>query len=180
MAISKRAQLAVMVMLLLMVTACSKSKEWLEVHQQAMELYKHEKYDAAITLEKEALVIAHNDGPNVTNVASSLFSLGSYNRKKGQNDEAESFYKQAIMVFDKTGSPKVVIFIGDLAQMYIDLGRYAEAEPLLERYLSIVEKENNRGAVAAGLDALAQVYKGTGRMFQYTYTLERAAKVRQE
>ncbi len=170
----------VMAMLLLILTACSKDKEWQDIHQQAMALYKHEKYDAAIVMEKNALVIAHHDGPNFTNVASSLFSLAAYNRKIGQIDEAVSLYKQAIMVFDRTGSTQVIVFIGDLAQFYIDLGRYAEAEPLLERYLSIAEKDYNKEVIATGLDAMAAVYKGTGRLYQYNVTVEQAEKMRRQ
>ena len=62
-------------------------------------------------------------------------------------------------------NPQVSIILNDLALLYQHQGRYADAEPLLQRALAIDEKAfgPNHREVAASLHNLAELYRTQGR-----------------
>lgn len=167
-------------MSLIFVTAVfnNDNEEWPELHSKSRKLFEQGSYAAAIDMEKKALVIAHNDEHDDDRIARSLFSLGSFSRKNGQLIEAEAFYKQTIFLWNKTKSSDMEIVLGELAQMYMEQGRFVEAEPLLIRYFYMVEKRGDHEEIALRLEALAIVYKETGRVYQYKTTVARVKKIR--
>ncbi|MBH1969910.1 tetratricopeptide repeat protein [Moraxellaceae bacterium AER2_44_116] len=167
-------------MLLILVVAVSNNntRKWPELHSKSRVLFEQGSYAAAIDMEKKALVIAHNDENDDDRVARSLYSLAHFSRKSGQFVEAEAFYKQAIFLWNKTKSSDMEIVLGDLAQMYMEQGRFSEAEPLLMRYLHVTEKRGDQGEIVLRLEALAIIYKETGRIYQYKTTVTRVKKIR--
>ena len=75
--------------------------------------------------------------------------------------------------------PVVATSLNNLATLYVDQGRYAEAEPLLKRALGIMEKTApNHPNLATLLDNLAELYTNMGRDDEAEKLLARAKRIR--
>jgi len=103
----------------------------------------------------------------------------------GRFREAETLYRQAIMILEKALGPDhsdVAMALNNLASVYQDEQRYAEAEPLFQRALSI--KERTLGEmhpdVATIANNLGSMYHYQEKYSQAEPLLLRSLKIREK
>jgi tetratricopeptide (TPR) repeat protein len=135
-------------------------------------LHKGDRVNAELLLKESLAILEKGLGPDNPNVARSLRSLGwfYYQHDVQHRDKAEPLFKQALAIEEKAlGSdhPEVSGFLGALAQVYRDQGRYTEAEPLYQRALAIEEKargqDSDDSAVIESRELLAELYRSQGK-----------------
>ena len=76
----------------------------------------------------------------------------------------------------------MAVSLNNLAYLYRDQGKYAEAEPLFQRSLAIVEKvlgPENPG-LAASLNNLASLYRDQGKYAEAEPLLQRSLAIREK
>ena len=78
--------------------------------------------------------------------------------------------------------PDVASSVTNLARLYVDLGRYADAEPLLKRALAIWEKAlgSDHPDVALSLNNLAVLYSNQGRYVDAELLYKQALTIREK
>jgi tetratricopeptide (TPR) repeat protein len=113
-----------------------------------------------------------------------LDRVGRYLHQRASYAEAESFYQQALEIYEQVPGPEhpdVAITLSNLASLYWDQSRYALAEPLLLRSLSILEQAlgPDHPDVAISLNALALLYKAQDRYAQAVPIFLRALSIRE-
>ncbi|MCZ6661119.1 MAG: tetratricopeptide repeat protein, partial [bacterium] len=90
--------------------------------------------------------------------------------------------KRALAINEKTlgtDHPDVALSLNNLALLYFAQGQYAQAEPLYNRALGILEKTvPNHPNLAALLDNLADLYTNMGRGDEAKKLLDRARRIR--
>jgi len=130
---------------------------------------------AAVALHQALELAAADTNTLVLNqLAHSLGHLGKALRDQGKLPRAESALRQALaLAIARWGeeAPETTAIRGDLAQLYFDLGRYDEAEPLYLKALEL-SPESRRAAVKPPLkEALARL----GQLYAATDKPERVA-----
>ncbi len=121
--------------------AYAQEKLWDELNNKFNMLYQQEQILEAGKVAKEAMKIAEEDfGSEHPNVAISLNNLALICQSQGKYAEAESLFKSALAIIEKTLSPDVAALLSNLAYFYQSQRKYAKAEPLLRRELAIVVK----------------------------------------
>jgi hypothetical protein len=88
--------------------------------------------DGAIDAESKALAIAEQSTPHGTRVFNGLRSLAALHNMKGLKTESASFYERALAISRQTPDCDASLIFDDLAALYRDLGRSAEAEALVQ------------------------------------------------
>lgn len=99
-------------------------------------------------------------------VSSGCLGLGRVDFQSGNNAEAELVFRMALAMDEKTlggNDPRLALDLCDLADLLIATGRFAEAEPLAERALTIDEAAGNQSGVATDLNNLGRIAQATGR-----------------
>jgi tetratricopeptide (TPR) repeat protein len=85
----------------------------------------------------------------------------------GRNKEAESIYTQALPIKEQAlgaSHPSVARMLGNLGLIYLDEGRYRDAEGAFRRSLAVLEHAPGEEAdVARTLDNFANAYEAQGR-----------------
>jgi tetratricopeptide (TPR) repeat protein len=78
--------------------------------------------------------------------------------------------------------PDVATVLNNLAELYQDQGRYADAEPLLKRALKIIEKSSgpNDSNFMTGLNNLALIYALQGRYADVEPLFKRSLAIREK
>ena len=79
-------------------------------------------------------------GPDHADVAQGLNNLAALYARQGRNAEAERFFKQSVVTFEKTlgpNHPELAGVLDNLAGLYKDQGRYADARELYKRSAAI-------------------------------------------
>ena len=136
--------------------------EWLE---------KNERSDEAAVALNKALELAAADTNTLvlSQLAHSFGHLGNVLRDQGKVPHAESALRQAlVLAIARWGEedPETIAIRGDLAQLYFDLGRYHQAEPLYLKALEL-SPESRRAAgnppLKEALERLGKLYAVTGR-----------------
>lgn len=139
-------------------------KEWDNLNQEVMSLYKQGQYGHAVVLAKKELKVAEkNAGKNHPDVASSLNNLAELYRTQGKYAEAEPLYKRALEINKKTlgpNHPDIAVGMHNLVLLYLSQGKYEQAEPLCKSSLAIREKalDPDDLDIAVSLSDLAGVY----------------------
>src|SRR5436190_1454768 len=138
------------------------------LNQQALELNKQGRYDAAIPLAERALAIYEKAlGPDHPDVATALANLALSYQSKRDYARAEPLLQRALAIHEKALGPEhpdVASTLNSLAGLYRTRGDYAHAEPLYQRALAIYEKRlgPNDPNVASILTNLAILYQSRG------------------
>jgi tetratricopeptide (TPR) repeat protein len=116
-------------------------EEAIRLNQQVLELYKQGKYNEAIPLAEQAIVISTTIlGENHLLTATSLNNLALLYDSQGRYAEAEPLYQQALAITKQQlgeNHPSTATSLNNLAGLYESQGRYAEAEPLYQQALAI-------------------------------------------
>jgi CHAT domain-containing protein/tetratricopeptide (TPR) repeat protein len=137
-------------------------------------------YRRALASREKALGRQHPE------VVSTLTDLADLYRAQGRTTEAEALLKVAPVIQGKTIEPANEAIEADQlnkrAMVLFQVGRYAEAEPLWTRALTIVEKMFGSGHpdVATALHNLALVQDRQGRYAQAEPLLKRALAIQEK
>ncbi|MEI7590291.1 MAG: CHAT domain-containing tetratricopeptide repeat protein [Deltaproteobacteria bacterium] len=111
--------------------------------------------------------------------------MGNISLRNGNHIAAESRYKRALAIREKSlgpDHPDVVFVLSNLAVLYEAIGNFAEAEPLLKRALAI--KEKSLGAehpdVAEYLQYMAAFYYLTSNFAEVGPLFKRALAIKEK
>jgi len=157
-----------------------------QLTQQAFDLYQAGRYNEAMSLAEEALLIHREQlGERHPDVALSLNNLAGLYSAQGRYGEAEPLHQEALLIRrEQLGKhhPDVARSLSNLATLYEGQGRYGEAEPLLQEALSI-QREQLGGRhldVALSLNNLAGLYRAQGRYEEAEPFHQEALSIRRE
>ncbi len=126
------------------------------------------KYELAEPLYKRCLEI-HEKAPGYElNVVGDLANLAVVKARLNQFAEAEKLSRRAMKILEDRGAadkPVATIGLGVLADVYLAVGKFTQAEALYKRCLAITEPDADKSAVARAnvpsyLIKLAEVAKG--------------------
>jgi tetratricopeptide (TPR) repeat protein len=152
-------------------------------------------YTESQSLYQRALdLLAKFGGAGTQDQGRVMSSLARVYQDLGRYGDAESMFKQALGIFEKVLSSyfpnpakrrndRAIMFIGDvamsltdLAELYIDLGRQTEAEPLLRRAIDMRESAQKVDSLelAGSLVSLGRVYSNLDRAQEAEPLLKRA------
>ncbi len=96
-----------------------------------------------------------------------LLPAGEMTLEMGEYQRAEEWLEHLLAIREQEGNEdaELALALNDLAVVYMDQGRYAEAEPLYKRSLEIYEQSlgKEHPHVAAALNNLAWLYYEQGR-----------------
>ncbi len=91
--------------------------------------------------ERQVLTIYRRaPGKYRNDVATTLFDIGDFAMRQHNNQEAESFLKEAVQSYELYGGPKskyLALAEARLGTLYLDERRYPEADALLQKALAI-------------------------------------------
>ncbi len=117
-------------------------------------------------------------------IPETLRELGLVTFNLGRQDEAESFWRRALQARESALGPAHPSVAGDaysLGSLYIRQGRFAEAEPLLERSVTLYESAGVPDLdLARSLHALGVAQHALARYEGARVTLERALAIREQ
>lgn len=124
---------------------------------------KQEKFDDAALFFNKALAIYDINGGHADNLAAVLYNMGQLSEQRGQDSDAEAYFKRAIEVDEKTlgyEDPEVDTDLRALAGFYYRKNNLKDAITLYERSLSIREKTygQEHPNVAISLTTLGAIY----------------------
>ena len=139
--------------------------------------------ELARTAHKQALAIRAREkalGPE--NPCLNNFLAWLY-QGQGRYAEAESLYKQSLVIFEKALGPEhpdVAQSLNNLGELYRAQGKYSKAEPLYKRSLAIWEKAlgPEHPNMAQGLENYAALLRKTNREAEATRMEARAKAIR--
>jgi tetratricopeptide (TPR) repeat protein len=129
-----------------------------------------------------AVKVAERLTLNLETAAKILNEVALYNKARAAWVEAESLYKHAIIMGEKTVGPEhpqFAVSLNNLAELYRVTSRFTEADPLYRRALAIREKTlgPDHPDVAQSLNNLASIYRTVGRYGEAESFLDRAIAI---
>jgi CHAT domain-containing protein/tetratricopeptide (TPR) repeat protein len=145
-----------------------------------LQLYQEGKADEAMAeaLKFEAVAKAAF-GVNHTNYAIALNHLGMAHALKIRLKEAESYYRRALAIWEKTNSPHTTLVLNNLAGIYSGVGRHTEALEAGRRVLAIFEKAHGRNHpnVAGALGIVGAALSEIGRLDEAETVIKRRLEI---
>ena len=147
------------------------------------QLYGAEKYrEASAAAEILVDLTRRRYGEERSEFADALNKLARSKGKLEPKGEAEALHRRSIAIYEKALGPNHsavdLAFMG-LAELYKVLGRYAEAEHLLQLSLAGFEKRSGPGSRDLGLPALAALYEAQGRFAEAEELYQRSIATRE-
>ncbi len=112
------------------------------LNQQVNQLYSEGKFNEAILVAEQALILAKSLHPgDHPDVATSLNNLAALYESQGRYEKAEPLFQQALEMTKrlfKGDHPDVATSLNNLAALYNSQGRYEKAEPLYLKSLEMI------------------------------------------
>ncbi len=135
------------------------------------------RYDEALNFYERALQIREKAyGPLQRSVADTLDRLAALHASQGRLSEAERYYKRSVKVSGAFGEVPDLAALTGLAALYRDLGRYEEAESLLELVAKTLDESVDDLTPPQSLSAVADFYREQGRLAEAEPLYDRALK----
>ncbi|HEU0184151.1 MAG TPA: CHAT domain-containing tetratricopeptide repeat protein [Blastocatellia bacterium] len=154
--------------------------------QEGLKLLGAGKYGEALPLVERSREIRERLlGPEHSDVAEALRSLGKLYKGIGDYAKAEPFYKRALAILEKVQGlehPGVATVVDDLAMLYLYKGEYEKSELLHQRALSVREKVlgPEHPDVATSLHNLAGLHYERGEYLKAESLFQRAIEIREK
>ncbi|MEM8559348.1 MAG: serine/threonine-protein kinase, partial [Bacteroidota bacterium] len=130
--------------------------------------YEQGMFDEATELLGRALVLrSAQTPPDVVALARTQHLLGMLTHESGDLGRADSLFQASLAVREEIARPQdVAATLSSLGLLRSDEGRYAEAEPILQRALTLQREHlgTDHPETATTLYHLAQLYWTTGRL----------------
>jgi TonB family protein len=138
------------------------------LNAQAVALHNQGKYEEAVKLQKQALVVWEKEfGKEHKLIATGSTNLGEMYQALKRYDEAANAYRRALKVKEKLLGPEhpdLVVLVIKLGWMHHGIAQAAEAEALFKRAIAIREKQGaDSPDLAEPLLNLAALYRKLGR-----------------
>jgi len=158
----------------------ARADELVEAGSRGIELFRAERYEAALPHFRRALELAEaRFGADSPAIAVELNNLAEVYRLLGRHDEALPLYERALALDrrqEQVDPVGLATTLNNLALTYRAQGRLDEAEPLYLRSLELLEEAlgNNHPDIAKSLNNLAVLYRQQGRPERARPLLERA------
>lgn len=152
-------------------------------YSESLRLYRKGVYDKAQPLAEHALELAERTlGPDQTEVASPLNTLGLICSARGDYNRAEGLFQRALAINEKAfgkDSLAAAEVADNLAQNYNGKANYAEAERLARRAHDVREKSlgTDHFLVAASLETLGEIFLAKSEYSNARVFADRALKV---
>jgi len=157
---------------------------WGQLNEQVVELYNQGKFNAAIHIAEQALILAQSLHPgDHPHVAASLTNLATLYRSEARYAEAERLSLQALEMSKRLFNgdhPDVAQSLNNLATLYYSQGRNEKAEPLYLQALEMTKRlfNGDHPDVAAIMNNLGQLYDSQGRYADAEPLLKKALEMR--
>jgi diguanylate cyclase (GGDEF)-like protein len=134
-------------------------------------------YDRAIEYYRQLLGEYEKHG-QASDVADTLFNIGSTAETKGDFAGAELHYRRALATFQKLGRPKDVAFTKRaLGSALMKQGRAAEALGLLDEAVAFYDRGHDDGNLAAARQFRGMAYRRVGRLSEALAELDAARRI---
>ena len=146
------------------------------VTQTGMRHYNSGNYREALRLFLQAKDMTVQTKVTDLEMANLLAGLAETQRSMGQFAESEANFKQALAMLDKLPQAKDLLpLYNDLAWLYMDEGRYAEAEAMWKKAESDSQTdENMRRMEYLPINNLARLYFAWGKLGEGSQYLQKA------
>jgi class 3 adenylate cyclase/tetratricopeptide (TPR) repeat protein len=120
--------------------------------------------DKAAPLVERALELAEQSG-NIVARGEAAFGKGELHRIRGESDESESWFKQALDLFNEAGrSWGIALTSKALARLAWEAGEPKRAEKLLRESIRLLAPQQERGTLCESQRLLAQLLLAEGRV----------------
>jgi len=96
--------------------------------------------DSAMLLLRRALTVRSAQDPNSLETALTMSALSEALSAKEKHAEAEEMSRKAVAIVEKLGHPDYMLIAAKLAAVQVKLGKYSEAEKVLQKVMSEREK----------------------------------------
>ena len=141
--------------------------DWQQMHNHVAELLVQRRYAELLPAALQTLRVAESTfGVLHPATAVSTYDVALAYDALHQHGEAETFYRRALTLEEKTLGPnslEIPKFLNNLAMLYFNNHRELEAEPLLQRALDMLQRSPDPAARAnmiGPLMNLAAIYRG--------------------
>jgi tetratricopeptide (TPR) repeat protein len=167
-------------MLLWVGVALGDEATWNYLMQQGTSAYKQRDYIEATARFELALTETFGFAPDDPRIAGNLNSLADSYRARQRYGDAESNYRKAIAILEKTNHsqlPRVLLNLGDVQAI---LGQREQAEASYRSAQSVLEKANGPGhpSVAAVLTVhIAPLYRATQQWKELATLYEKSLEI---
>ncbi|TAG74911.1 MAG: tetratricopeptide repeat protein [Oscillatoriales cyanobacterium] len=157
---------------------------WEQLNEQVGELYYQGKFNEAIEIAEQALILAQSLHPgDHPHVALSLNNLAYLYEYQGRYAEAEHLYLQALEMIKclfPGNHPDVALSLNKLASLYESQGHYADAEHLYLQALEMWQRlfNGDHPYAVTNLDNLALLYYSQGRYTDAVPLSQKALEMR--
>ena len=137
--------------------------EWEEKNHAAMQALQQGKKEEAKSLLLDALKLANAFGQQDIRLGATLNNLASIHDSEGKYVDAEKYYEQALLIFEKSphpDNPGLIAILTNLARLEGNQSEFAKASFNYKRALELEEKllGTQHCDVALTLCALADIY----------------------
>lgn len=153
------------------------------VHELACRLSDQGRYEEAEPLFDRALLIARSElPPGHPALGIYSHSMGRLRHTTGRLRQAENLYKEALAHADQMPQPEAAATHNDLGSLYHQQRRYAKAEPLLKRAVSLAKQSfpSDHLNIAICLNNLAALYFARRRYADAELLYQQALAIRRK
>ncbi len=156
---------------------------WEKENREAQEFYNNNKYDEAQKHWKNAIDLAEKAQKIDPGVATYLTKLALVQDKLGNPSESERLYELAMRHMEGlvgATNQRFADFLPDLAQLYSDHGKDAQAEELYKKLLNIRQKGLNKDdpKIADALEIYEKFLRNNNRPDEAQILSEKARSIR--
>lgn len=147
--------------------------------------YDNGQYSDAEQAWNAALKEAQSFGANDSRLATTINNLALLHYSQGNLADAESLYKRALAIAEKTlgpNHPDTARGLNNLATLFQTQAKYEQAESLLKRALEISEKSLGKSSpeIASHLNNLSVLYQAQGKYSLAEPLLQRALTINEK
>ena len=122
--------------------------------------------NSKLLLDRSLSAVENHTGPEDLMEIDVRIKLGEFYLSNKEYIKAEGAFQKVLTILESAENPhndRAAIALNNLAKLYIDQGRYSEAQPLCHRALSLLESNyQNHPSVADVLAVLIQLHHQTG------------------
>ncbi len=132
-----------------------------------MSAYVYYKPEEGLTYQAAALDLATKTGWKI-GVAKIKDRIGRLNWRKGNFSEALKYHNEALEAYQQTDNPYGRYILVEIAQDYVDDGKYAQAEPYLLKSVKLCIANDDKQTLTLAYDIIGYMYRMQGNISKAT------------
>jgi two-component sensor histidine kinase/tetratricopeptide (TPR) repeat protein len=144
-----------------------------------MSAYVYYKPEEGLTYQAAALDLATKTRWKI-GIAKIKDRIGRLNWRKGNFSEALKYHNEALEAYQQTNYPYGRYILIEIAQDYVDDGKYAQAEPYLLKSVKLCIANNDKKNLVSAYDILRYMYGMQGNFSEQTKMGYASLKVSEE